>query len=326
MIDASARPLREAHGPRWRPPPPARPTELLERLAPLLEDAGASRSTTACASAATTATSRRAPAVRLASLLRYALGSARRSTPTRSSTARWARRARWCEDLTAALTKGIDELTRPVDAIKHQAKTVTVGISRSDETLLQVPLVRAVLAAGAPRDGLSYRVAAHAGGARPGGGRGHGLHPLPHRGRRSTADAATLHVVDRGGVAAEIPSRTDDRPAPARHEAPCRHPARGHGRARPQRRSHARARARGQGQRDGRAHAAARAVRRPAAGRGDARGAPGLPGALRRARRTPSPRPMPAFDDDGARARSPSSSCSPSRSTCSPTAGAPLPA
>ena len=45
------------------------------------------------------------------------------------------------EDLTAALTRAIEELTRPVDAIKHQAKTVTVGISRSDESLLQVPLV-----------------------------------------------------------------------------------------------------------------------------------------------------------------------------------------
>ena len=38
------------------------------------------------------------------------------------------------DDLTAALTQAIDELTRPVDAIKHQAKTVTVGISRSDES------------------------------------------------------------------------------------------------------------------------------------------------------------------------------------------------
>ena len=37
-------------------------------------------------------------------------------------------------DLAAALTLGIEELTRPIDAIKHQAKTVTVGISRSDET------------------------------------------------------------------------------------------------------------------------------------------------------------------------------------------------
>jgi hypothetical protein len=36
------------------------------------------------------------------------------------------------------------------------AKTVTVGISRSDETLLLVPLVKEVLAAGAPRDSLTY--------------------------------------------------------------------------------------------------------------------------------------------------------------------------
>jgi len=39
------------------------------------------------------------------------------------------------DDLTGALTRAIEELTRPVDAIKHQAKTVTVGISRSDEEL-----------------------------------------------------------------------------------------------------------------------------------------------------------------------------------------------
>ena len=37
------------------------------------------------------------------------------------------------DDLVAALARAIEELTRPVDAIKHQAKTVTVGISRSDE-------------------------------------------------------------------------------------------------------------------------------------------------------------------------------------------------
>ena len=61
-------------------------------------------------------------------------------------------------DLTVELTEAIEELTRPVDAIKHQAKTVTVGISRADETLLQVPLVRAVLDAGGPRDGLTYKV------------------------------------------------------------------------------------------------------------------------------------------------------------------------
>src|SRR5690606_14691312 len=60
------------------------------------------------------------------------------------------------EDLNAGLTAAIEELTRPVDAIKHQAKTVTVGISRSDESLMQVPLVAAVLEAGSPRDRLTY--------------------------------------------------------------------------------------------------------------------------------------------------------------------------
>src|SRR5262249_60924931 len=54
------------------------------------------------------------------------------------------------DDLTAALTRAIEELTRPIDAIKHQAKTVTVGISRSDEGLLATSLVQAVRAAGDP--------------------------------------------------------------------------------------------------------------------------------------------------------------------------------
>ena len=95
-------------------------------------------------------------AVQLASMLRYAVGVVpldayqvdfgKVGTPSVV-----------VEDLTAALTKAIEELTRPVDAIKHQAKTVTVGISRSDETLLQVPLVREVLATGAARDSLTYR-------------------------------------------------------------------------------------------------------------------------------------------------------------------------
>lgn len=59
--------------------------------------------------------------------------------------------------LTEELTHAIDQLTRPVDAIKHQAKTVTVGISRSDEAILTVPLVKALLAAGAVRDHVGYR-------------------------------------------------------------------------------------------------------------------------------------------------------------------------
>ena len=74
-------------------------------------------------------------AVQLASLLRYAIGSTsldlyevdhgKVGTPSTV-----------VDDLTAALTQAINELTRTIDTIKHQAKTVTVGISRSDEELL----------------------------------------------------------------------------------------------------------------------------------------------------------------------------------------------
>ena len=95
-------------------------------------------------------------AVQLASLLRYAIGSGsldlyevdfgKVGTPSIV-----------VEDLTAALTQAINELTRTVDTIKHQAKTVTVGISRSDDELLRVELVKQVLAAGAARDALTYR-------------------------------------------------------------------------------------------------------------------------------------------------------------------------
>ena len=85
------------------------------------------------------------------------------------------------EDLSLALTRGVEELTRPVDAIKHQAKTVTVGISRSDETLLR----GAARAGGArrrrPTRPAQLPHAAHAGRARPRRRRGHRLHPLPRR-------------------------------------------------------------------------------------------------------------------------------------------------
>ncbi len=101
----------------------------------------------------------------------------------------------------------IEELTRPVDAIKHQAKTVTVGISRSDENLLEVALVKEVLGAGTSRDALSYEtlkllvsldiaideVIGHT------------------RYRISSLDQEnpTLSIIDRGGVSLGIKSRTE---------------------------------------------------------------------------------------------------------------------
>jgi glucosamine--fructose-6-phosphate aminotransferase (isomerizing) len=60
------------------------------------------------------------------------------------------------DELTSVLTVAIDDLTRSIDTIRHQAKTVTVGISRSDEELFTVPLVTAALHAGADRERLSY--------------------------------------------------------------------------------------------------------------------------------------------------------------------------
>jgi glucosamine--fructose-6-phosphate aminotransferase (isomerizing) len=115
------------------------------------------------------------------------------------------------EDLVAALTRAIDELTRPVDAIKHQAKTVTVGISRSDETLLHVPLVRAVLDAGVPRDSLTYRALRTLVDLDPAIESVAGWTRYRVEGD-PTGEGATVHIVDRGGVAVDLPTRTDTDP------------------------------------------------------------------------------------------------------------------
>jgi glucosamine--fructose-6-phosphate aminotransferase (isomerizing) len=115
------------------------------------------------------------------------------------------------DDLTAALTKGIEELTRPIDAIKHQAKTVTVGISRSDDELLRVPLVREVLTAGAPRDSLSYRSLRTLAALDPAVAKVTGFTRYRVEGDVAT-DSATVHIVDRGGVSLSLQSRTDTDP------------------------------------------------------------------------------------------------------------------
>ena len=149
-------------------------------------------------------------AVRIMTVLRYALGLA----PLESyemELGRIGTPAAVIEDLIAALTKGIDELTRPVDAIRHQAKTVTVGISRSDEALLQAPLVRAVLAAGAPRERLSYVTLRTLAAVDPAVAavRGHTRYRvagLAANGLSGEAPA-TASVVDQGGIAKGVESR-----------------------------------------------------------------------------------------------------------------------
>jgi len=159
-----------------------------------------------------------ATAVHVASLLRYASGL----LPVEGYEIEFGKvgtPAAIVEDLVDALGVAVSELTRPVDAIKHQAKTVTVGTSRSEDTLLGVPLVTSALGVGATVEQLSYRA----------------LRTLAELDRAVaevegftryridgdvTADA-TIEIVDRGGVAIGLPSRTetDNRLLGAKHRA-----------------------------------------------------------------------------------------------------------
>ncbi len=115
------------------------------------------------------------------------------------------------EDLRSALTPAIDDLTRHVDTIKHQAKTVTVGISRHDQTLGRMSLATALLEAGAPEGAVSSEDRCTMGTLDPFvdqvlgyvryqlwcGGDG----PAP-------GDAATIRVLRAGGLCRDLQSRT----------------------------------------------------------------------------------------------------------------------
>jgi glucosamine--fructose-6-phosphate aminotransferase (isomerizing) len=216
-IDAQARPLREARGAiesAISSPGAgglrADGDRLLRGLRPTLE-AAAGRFFDGLRAGAYDGHLEASTAVRLASLFRYALGI----TPLEAYQVEYGKigtPAVVVDDLIVALTRGIEELTRPIDAIKHQAKTVTVGISRSDETLLQVPLVMAVMAAGAPRDSLSYKTLRTLAALDPAVEEVTGWIRYRIEGDPATDDEVSVYVVDRGGIAAEITSRTDRDP------------------------------------------------------------------------------------------------------------------
>jgi glutamine---fructose-6-phosphate transaminase (isomerizing) len=209
-IDAQARPLREAKAAVEAAMAAARDSDddLLRALRPALESATTSFFG-GLRAGAYNGHLEAATAVRVASLLRYASGVlpvegyemeyGKVGTPTAI-----------VADLMEALTAATGELTRPVDAIKHQAKTVTVGISRSEDALLKVPLVAETLATGVSLDCLSYRalrtlsdldraVAEVLGFTR-------------YRIAGDLATAATIEVVDRGGISLGLASRTEHDP------------------------------------------------------------------------------------------------------------------
>lgn len=144
-------------------------------------------------------------AVRLMDILRD-LGHERPVEEFQRRTGRVGSPTALLDELLARLTVAIEELTRPIDAIKHQAKTVTVGISRSDEGVRDAVLVQAVLAAGAGRDVVSYRSLKVLADLTPAVEEVTGF-------IRYRVDGAQIEIIDRGGIAHDLPSRVERSPA-----------------------------------------------------------------------------------------------------------------
>jgi glucosamine--fructose-6-phosphate aminotransferase (isomerizing) len=202
-IDAQALPLREARS-IVEAAVEAGPESLMARLAPELQRV-AKPFLDGLREGAYNGNLDANTAVRLVSLLRYATGvlplegyemeSGKIGVPSAVTA-----------DLLDALNAGIGELTRPVDAIKHQAKTVTVGISRSEDALFSVPLVRATLAPGAAPDMLGYRALRNLAALDPSVEEVSGF--TRYRIDWVSETAATIGVVDQGGVARSLRSRT----------------------------------------------------------------------------------------------------------------------
>jgi glucosamine--fructose-6-phosphate aminotransferase (isomerizing) len=200
-IDASARPLREAR-------------EIVERLVgdQLTGDEVVARLRTelrpsserfgdALRSGTYDGQLEASTAARLTSLLRDVL-SDRAVEQYQDASGKVGTPVALIDDLVTALTQAIDELTRPIDTIKHQAKTVTVGISRSDEGVIDRALVQAVLGAGAGRDVLSYRTLKILADLDPAVGSVSGY-------TRYRIDGDTISIIDRGGISRDLPSRVE---------------------------------------------------------------------------------------------------------------------
>jgi glutamine---fructose-6-phosphate transaminase (isomerizing) len=118
-------------------------------------------------------------------------------------------------DLFAALSAGIDQLTRPIDAIKHQAKTVTVGISRSEDALLRLRLVKETLSAGATADQLGYRAMRTLAALDEAVTEVLGFTRYAiawTAGAPGTAAGPRISVISQGGLARGLASRTDNDP------------------------------------------------------------------------------------------------------------------
>ncbi len=210
-IDAQARRLRELRGEvEELVSASIQPHELLERLAPAIAGP-ANRFFADIRKGELNGHLEASTAVRLASLLHYAQGTVPLEFYELEHD-KVGSPAALVDDVLDALSDAIDELTRPIDAIKHQAKTVTVGISRTEESYADVALVRELLAAGAGRDRIGYRALRTLAELDPAVATVTGYSRYQVEGDVA-AGTATIHRIDSGGSARHLPSRTDVDPA-----------------------------------------------------------------------------------------------------------------
>ncbi len=113
--------------------------------------------------------------------------------------------------LVTVLSKAIHELSRPIDAIKHQAKTITVGISRLEENF-DGPLFESIKEVGLSLNAVPYQDAVLLRALTPAvkavlGStcyRVEGLGPLGE-----PLSNSTLKVLQKTGLAEGVPSRAD---------------------------------------------------------------------------------------------------------------------
>ena len=201
-IDAQARPLRELRAGIDAAAEEAagRPNELLALLAPALATF-TSAFGHRLASGEYDGTLEASTACRL-------LGAVHAATSADNAWSSASGPGALVDELAGALTAGIDELTRPIDAIKHQAKTVTVGTSRADEEVLTVPLVSQLLAIGVDKAVLPYAVLKTLANldAAVAAVTGYTRYRIDGEVDEGTA---TISVIDKGGVAAGLRSRTE---------------------------------------------------------------------------------------------------------------------
>ncbi|MBM3460486.1 MAG: SIS domain-containing protein [Armatimonadetes bacterium] len=116
------------------------------------------------------------------------------------------------ERLVVALSRAIHELTRPIDAIKHQAKTITVGISRLEEAL-EGAIFSALREAGVSHEGLAYRDFAALRAITPATRQVLGVTVYEVRGLGTLGEpqaGSTVRAVRKTGMSAQMHSRADD--------------------------------------------------------------------------------------------------------------------